>query len=96
MGLNRSTIAALVNELEALGITERVLPVEGTPRQGAGRPSAGVRIAEQGPFVIAVDLGVDRAVVARVGLGGTGAAAGAGAGRAATARRGRWARPSPG
>lgn len=70
MGLNRSTIAALVNELEALGITERVLPVEGTPRQGAGRPSAGVRVAEQGPFVIAVDLGVDRAVVARIGLGG--------------------------
>ena len=70
MGLNRSTIAALVGELESLGITERALPVEGTPRQGAGRPSAGVRIAEQGPFVIAVDLGVDRAVVARVGLGG--------------------------
>ncbi len=86
MGLNRSTIAALVNELEALGITERVLPVEGTPRQGAGRPSAGVRVAEQGPFVIAVDLGVDRAVVARIGLGGTGAAAGAGAG--AQRRRG--------
>ena len=38
-------------------------------RQGAGRPSAGVRIAAEGPFVIAVDLGVDRAVVARVGGG---------------------------
>lgn len=69
MGLNRSTIAGLVGELESLGISERATPVGG-PRQGAGRPSAGVRIAADGPFVIAVDLGVDRAVVARVGLGG--------------------------
>ena len=69
MGLNRSTIAGLVGELEALGLAERVSPASGA-RQGAGRPSAGVRIAVQGPFVIAVDLGVDRVVVARVGLGG--------------------------
>ena len=69
MGLNRSTIAGLVGELEVLGVSERASPVGGA-RQGAGRPSAGVRIADAGPFVIAVDLGVDRAVVARVGLGG--------------------------
>ncbi len=69
MGLNRSTIAGLVSELESLGISEHATPVGGT-RQGAGRPSAGVRIAADGPFVIAVDLGVDRAVVARIGLGG--------------------------
>lgn len=69
MGLNRSTIAGLVAELESLGVSERALPVEGV-RQGAGRPSAGVRIAADGPYVVAVDLGVDRAVVARVGLGG--------------------------
>lgn len=69
MGLNRSTIAGLVGELESLGISERATPLEGS-RQGAGRPSAGVRIAEDGPYVIAVDLGVDRAVVARIGLGG--------------------------
>ncbi len=69
MGLNRSTIAGLVGELESLGISERTDPAEGV-RQGAGRPSAGVRIAADGPYVIAVDLGVDRAVVARVGLGG--------------------------
>jgi predicted NBD/HSP70 family sugar kinase len=69
MGLNRSTIAGLVGELEVLGVAERASPAGGT-RQGAGRPSAGVRIAAGGPFVIAVDLGVDRAVVARVGLGG--------------------------
>ncbi len=69
MGLNRSTIAGLVGELESLGISERATPLEGS-RQGAGRPSAEVRIAQDGPYVIAVDLGVDRAVVARVGLGG--------------------------
>ncbi len=68
MGLNRSTIAGLVGELESLGIAERVLPAQ--PRTGAGRPSAGVGLSPGGPFVIAVDLGVDRIVVARVGLGG--------------------------
>jgi predicted NBD/HSP70 family sugar kinase len=69
MGLNRSTIAGLVGELESLGISEQTTPMGGA-RQGAGRPSAGVGIAAGGPYVIAVDLGVDRAVVARVGLGG--------------------------
>ena len=69
MGLNRSTIAGLVAELETLGAVVHAAAV-GTSR-GAGRPSAGVRIAPDGPFVVAVDLGVDRVVVARVGLGGT-------------------------
>jgi predicted NBD/HSP70 family sugar kinase len=71
MGLNRSTIAALTAELEALGITERTGPAQGPgERQGAGRPSTGVRLANTGPYVIAVDLRVDHATVARVGLGG--------------------------
>ena len=69
MGLNRSTIAGLVAELESLGAVSKAEAV-GTSR-GAGRPSVGVRIAPAGPFVVAVDLGVDRVVVARVGLGGT-------------------------
>jgi predicted NBD/HSP70 family sugar kinase len=68
MGLNRSTIAALAGELELLGITERTGPSE--ERQGAGRPSTGVRLSSTGPYVIAVDLSVDHATVARVGLGG--------------------------
>jgi predicted NBD/HSP70 family sugar kinase len=68
MGLNRSTIAGLVAELETLGAVVNTAAV-GT--RGAGRPSVGVRIAPDGPFVVAVDLGVDRVVVARVGLGGT-------------------------
>ncbi len=69
MGLNRSTIAGLVGELESLGVIERGLP--SGARRGAGRPSAGVALTDDGPFVIAVDLGVDRMVVARIGLGGT-------------------------
>ena len=68
MGLNRSTIAGLLTELGSLGITQRAVPV-GAP-SGAGRPSAGVRLVKDGPYVIAVDLGVDRAVVAGVALGG--------------------------
>lgn len=68
MGLNRSTIAGLVSELEELSLIEQALPA--TARRSAGRPSAGVRIRDDGPYVVAVDLGVDRAVVARVGLGG--------------------------
>ncbi|MCR6029913.1 ROK family protein [Nocardioides sp. zg-579] len=68
MGLNRSTIADLVLELVSLGVVEQTVPT--AARSGAGRPSAGVRLAEVGPYVIAVDLGVDRAVVARVALGG--------------------------
>jgi len=68
MGLNRSTIGGLVVELESLGLVEHSQAVGS--RSGAGRPSAGVRLASDGPFVIAVDLGVDRAIVARVGLGG--------------------------
>lgn len=68
MGLNRSTIAGLVGELESLGVTERGMP-SNAPR-GAGRPSAGVALTDKGPYVIAVDLGVDRVSVARVGLGG--------------------------
>jgi predicted NBD/HSP70 family sugar kinase len=67
MGLNRSTIGGLVAELGDLGLTEHG---DAVARRGAGRPSPAVRIAPDGPYVLAVDLGVDRAVVARVGLGG--------------------------
>ncbi len=69
MGLNRSTIAALVTELESLGVTEQTKP-SSESRQGAGRPSVDVRPSPGGPYAVAVDVGVDRVVVARVGLGG--------------------------
>lgn len=68
MGLNRSTIGGLVAELESLGVTTQATPTG--PGQRAGRPSTGVRLAPDGPYVVAVDLGVDRIVAARVSLGG--------------------------
>ncbi|WP_299050753.1 ROK family protein [uncultured Nocardioides sp.] len=69
MGLNRSTIGGLVGELTDLGLVGATTAVSG-PRQGAGRPSQGVGLSDDGPYVVAVDLGVDRITVARVGLGG--------------------------
>jgi predicted NBD/HSP70 family sugar kinase len=67
MGLNRSTIAGLVAELESLGLADQAKP-SGT-RIGAGRPSVDVK-ASTGAYVLAVDLRVDGLTVARVGLGG--------------------------
>jgi len=67
MGLNRSTIAGLVAELESLGLADQAKP-SGT-RIGAGRPSVDVK-ARPGAYVLAVDLRVDGLTVARVGLGG--------------------------
>lgn len=67
MGLNRSTIAGLVTELESLGLAEQVKP--SGARIGAGRPSVDV-LARTGAYVLAVDLRVDGLTVARVGLGG--------------------------
>lgn len=67
MGLNRSTIAGLVTELESLGLADQAKP-SGT-RIGAGRPSVDVK-ARAGAYVLAVDLRVDGLTVARIGLGG--------------------------
>ncbi|KAA1375943.1 ROK family transcriptional regulator [Aeromicrobium fastidiosum] len=67
MGLNRSTIAGLVAELESLGLAEQAAPTGA--RLGAGRPSVDVK-ARSGAYVLAVDLRVDGLTVARVGLGG--------------------------
>lgn len=67
MGLNRSTIAGLVAELESLGLAEQAKP--SGARLGAGRPSVDVKV-RTGAYVLAVDLRVDGLTVARVGLGG--------------------------
>lgn len=68
MGLNRSTIGGLVTELTDLGLVAVGTAPTGT--RGAGRPSPQVTLAATGPYVVAVDLGVDQVEVARVGLGG--------------------------
>jgi hypothetical protein len=68
MGLNRSTIGARVAELTALGAVREERPA-GT-QNAAGRPSLVVRPADDDLQVVAVDIGVDRVVVALVGDGG--------------------------
>jgi predicted NBD/HSP70 family sugar kinase len=71
MGLNRSTIADLVRELEDLDMVTQSTPEAGTiQRVGAGRPSIDVKPADESVFVLAAELGVDSMDVARVGLGG--------------------------
>lgn len=67
MGLNRSTIAGLVTELETLGLAEQVKP--SGARVSAGRPSVDVRV-RTGAYVLAADVRVDGLTVARIGLGG--------------------------
>ena len=71
MGLNRSTIADLVRELEELGAVSQSMPEAGGGRRaGAGRPSIDVDPVEASVFVLAAELGVETMEVARVGLGG--------------------------
>jgi len=68
-GLNRSTIGALAAELaSAAGLVREESP---DVRSGAGRPSLVVVPETESYQVIAFELGVDRIVAARVGLGGT-------------------------
>lgn len=68
MGLNRSTIMALTTDLTAAGLVREELPAR-TGRR-AGRPSLVVRPESTHVYVMAFDIGVDRLVAARVGLGG--------------------------
>ncbi|WP_193048042.1 ROK family protein [Mycolicibacterium baixiangningiae] len=68
MGLNRSTIADLVGEVELLGLARQQLP-EPRGHSAAGRPSVGVTTTDHA-YVLAVDVRVSGLTVARVGLGG--------------------------
>jgi predicted NBD/HSP70 family sugar kinase len=70
MGLNRSTIGGLVAQLAELGLVGEASPDDALPRPGAGRPSLVVGPRPDAAQVVAVDIGVDRVVVALVGLGG--------------------------
>ena len=67
LGVSRSTVGALVNELTQLGIVEEVVPTGGA---GVGRPSHVVAPHQRGPFAVAVDVDVAHVTVAAVGLGG--------------------------
>ncbi len=68
MGLNRSTIADLVGQVELLGLAAQQAP-DARGRSAAGRPSVGVAATEHA-YVLAVDVRVSGLMVARVGLGG--------------------------
>jgi predicted NBD/HSP70 family sugar kinase len=66
-GLNRSTIGALVSDLVTLGLVTEYVP---TGRDRAGRPSHVVAPRSDGPYVLAVDVAVEKISTATVGLGG--------------------------
>jgi predicted NBD/HSP70 family sugar kinase len=67
LGLNRSTIGALVAELTEIGLIDERVP---TRSERAGRPSHVVAPRADGPFAIAVEVDVDSVVTAAVSLGG--------------------------
>ena len=68
LGVNRSTIRALVADLCDLSLVREEVPV-GSER--AGRPSHLVGPRPDGPYVVAAEVDVDNLTVAAVGLGGS-------------------------
>lgn len=67
LGLNRSTIKALVDGLAESGVVEERVPRQ---RTGAGRPSLLVLPQAHAAVVLAVDIRVEQVAIALVGLGG--------------------------
>lgn len=67
MGLNRSTIKALVDELVDDGLVVERVPAQ---RSGAGRPSLLVLPQPHAAVALAVDIRVEQVAMALVGLGG--------------------------
>ena len=67
LGLNRSTIGALTGDLVAAGLVVEAVPE--LPGRSAGRPSLLV-VPRDDVYVLAVHLGVEGVVAARVALGG--------------------------
>jgi predicted NBD/HSP70 family sugar kinase len=66
-GLNRSTVGVLTNELVDAGLVRETTPVG---RGRAGRPSIVVEPESARTFTLAIDLGVEHVIAARIGLGG--------------------------
>lgn len=65
-GLNRSTVAGLVNELSAEGLVAEIAGHGGS----VGRPSLMVAPVSEAAFVLAFDVRVERTIAAVMGLGG--------------------------
>ncbi len=66
-GLNRSTVADLVQELAGRGL---VVEDGMSPSSGPGRPSPMVHVRASGAVALAVELGVESVAAAAIGLGG--------------------------
>ncbi|NUT98523.1 MAG: ROK family protein, partial [Saccharothrix sp.] len=67
LGLNRSTIKALVDGLAESGVVAERVPAQ---RSGAGRPSLLVLPQPHAAVVMAIDVRVEQVAMAFVGLGG--------------------------
>jgi predicted NBD/HSP70 family sugar kinase len=67
LGLNRSTIKAVVDGLAEAGIVTEAVPAR---RNGAGRPSLMVIPDAEAAVVLAVDVRVDQVAMSIVGIGG--------------------------
>jgi predicted NBD/HSP70 family sugar kinase len=67
LGLNRSTIKAVVDGLAEAGIVTEAVPAR---RNGAGRPSLMVIPDAEAAVVLAVDVRVDQVAMSMVGIGG--------------------------
>jgi predicted NBD/HSP70 family sugar kinase len=67
LGLNRSTIKAVVDGLAEAGVVTEALPAQ---RNGAGRPSLMVLPEPEAAVVLAVDVRVEQVAMSMVGLGG--------------------------
>lgn len=67
LGLNRSTIKAVVDGLAESGVVTEAVPVR---RTGAGRPSLMVLPRAESAVVLAVDVRVEQVAMSMVGLGG--------------------------
>ena len=67
LGLNRSTIKALVDGLAESGVVAERVPAQ---RSGAGRPSLLVLPRPHAAVVLAIDIRVEQVAMAMVGLGG--------------------------
>lgn len=66
-GLTRATVSALVDDLIAGALLTEVEPA---PRNGAGRPAAGLRLAPDGPAGLGLEINVDYRAACVVDLTG--------------------------
>ena len=66
-GLNRSTVRALTADLVEAGLVRESTPVG---RGRAGRPSIVVEPVSTRTYALALDIGVEHLIAARIGLGG--------------------------